>query len=103
MSKLLCPPLKPIIFLVCLWPLLSIGYSIYTDNLGANPIEYIEKHFGLWALIFLCVTLSLTPLKKNYSFWEMDFISSYAWLIRLFLCLYSPTYVSRFGLSICMA
>ena len=64
MSKLLCPPLKPIIFLVCLWPLLSIGYSIYTDNLGANPIEYIEKHFGLWALIFLCLTLSLTPLKK---------------------------------------
>jgi sulfoxide reductase heme-binding subunit YedZ len=47
-----------------LWPLFSIGYTIYIDNLGANPIEYIEKHFGLWALIFLCLTLSLTPLKE---------------------------------------
>jgi sulfoxide reductase heme-binding subunit YedZ len=58
------PPLKPIIFLICLWPLFSISYKIYIDNLGANPIEYIEKHFGLWALIFLCLTLSLTPLKQ---------------------------------------
>ena len=64
MIKLLHPPLKPIIFLVCLWPLFSIGYTIYIDNLGANPIEYIENHFGLWALIFLCLTLSLTPLKQ---------------------------------------
>ncbi len=64
MTKLLCPPFKPIIFLICLWPLFSIGYTIYIDNLGANPIEYIEKHFGLWALIFLCLTLSLTPLKR---------------------------------------
>ena len=64
MTKSLRPPIKPIIFLICLWPLFSIGYTIYNDNLGANPIEYIEKHFGLWALIFLCLTLSLTPLKK---------------------------------------
>ena len=64
MTKFLRPPLKPIIFLICLWPLFSISYTIYIDNLGANPIEYIEKHFGLWALIFLCLTLSLTPLKQ---------------------------------------
>ena len=64
MKSLLRPPLKPIIFLICFWPLFSIGYTIYIDNLGANPIEYIEKHFGLWALIFLCLTLSLTPLKE---------------------------------------
>ena len=64
MKSLLRPPLKPIIFLICLWPIFSIGYTIYIDNLGANPIEYIEKHFGLWALIFLCLTLSLTPLKE---------------------------------------
>ena len=64
MKSLLRPPLKSIIFLTCLWPLFSIGYTIFIDNLGANPIEYIEKHFGLWALIFLCLTLSLTPLKE---------------------------------------
>ena len=64
MTKLLRTPLKQIIFLTCLWPLFSIGYTIYIDSLGANPIEYIEKHFGLWALIFLCLTLSLTPLKE---------------------------------------
>ena len=64
MTKFFRPPLKLIIFLICVWPLFSISYTIYIDNLGANPIEYIEKHFGLWALIFLCLTLSLTPLKQ---------------------------------------
>ena len=49
--------------MACLWPLFSISYAIFYDNLGANPIEYIEKHFGFWALIFLCVTLALSPLR----------------------------------------
>jgi len=37
---------------------------MFLNNLGANPVEFIERHFGKWALIFLCLTLSMTPLRR---------------------------------------
>jgi methionine sulfoxide reductase heme-binding subunit len=35
-----------------------------TDRLGANPIEFITRSTGLWTLVFLCITLSVTPLRR---------------------------------------
>jgi sulfoxide reductase heme-binding subunit YedZ len=56
--------IKRIIFVLSLWPLLSIGINIFQNNLGANPVEFIERHFGEWTLIYLCLTLSMTPLRN---------------------------------------
>jgi len=56
--------IKRLIFIASLWPILSIGIDIYQNNLGANPVEFIERHFGKWTLIFLCLTLSMTPLRR---------------------------------------
>ncbi len=56
--------IKRFIFILSLWPLLSISINILQDTLGANPIEFIERHFGKWTLIFLCLTLSMTPLRR---------------------------------------
>ena len=56
--------MKRLIFIISLWPILSLGIDIFQNNLGANPVEYIERHFGKWALIFLCLTLSMTPLRR---------------------------------------
>lgn len=56
--------IKRLIFIISLWPFLSLSVSIFLNNLGANPVEFIERHFGKWALIFLCLTLSMTPLRR---------------------------------------
>jgi len=56
--------IKRFIFILGLWPIFSIGIDILQNNLGANPIEFIERHFGKWTLIFLCLTLSMTPLRN---------------------------------------
>jgi len=56
--------IKRLIFIASLWPILSIGIDIFENNLGANPVEFIERHFGKWTLIFLCLTLSMTPLRR---------------------------------------
>jgi sulfoxide reductase heme-binding subunit YedZ len=56
--------IKRLIFIVSLWPVSSLGFAIFFNNLGANPVEFIERHFGKWALIFLCLTLSMTPLRR---------------------------------------
>lgn len=55
---------KKLVFILALWPLFSIGLQTYLGKLGANPVELIERHFGKWTLIFLCLTLAMTPLCK---------------------------------------
>ncbi|MFM6922219.1 MAG: protein-methionine-sulfoxide reductase heme-binding subunit MsrQ, partial [Polynucleobacter victoriensis] len=47
-----------------LLPLLRLVILGYQDDLTANPIEFITRSTGTWALVFLCITLSITPLRK---------------------------------------
>lgn len=56
--------LKPIVFLAALIPLALLGLDALQGNLGANPIEEITHRTGLWTLILLLVTLSITPLRR---------------------------------------
>ena len=55
---------KIFVFLLCLWPLYSIIYQIFYNKLGAEPVDKIINHFGEWTLIFIFLTLSMSPLKK---------------------------------------
>jgi sulfoxide reductase heme-binding subunit YedZ len=62
---------KPFVFIVCLWPLGTIILDIYYNELGAEPVKKIMNHFGEWTLIFICLTLTMSPLKRitNLGFW----------------------------------
>ena len=62
---------KIFVFLICLWPLCSIIYQLYNNKLGAEPVDKIINHFGEWTLIFIFLTLSMSPLKKitNSTIW----------------------------------
>ena len=41
-----------------------ISYQIIFNRLGPEPVDRIINHFGEWTLIFILLTLSMTPLKK---------------------------------------
>lgn len=56
--------LKKIAFIVCLWPIISISFVFFTNSFGANPVNEIIHHFGKWTLIFICLTLSISPLRR---------------------------------------
>ena len=64
---------KPFVFLACLLPLARLGWKAYMGLLGANPIEVITHSTGDWTLIFLLITLAVTPLRK---------LTGQTWLIR---------------------
>jgi methionine sulfoxide reductase heme-binding subunit len=64
---------KAVLFLACLGPLARLGWNGYAGLLGANPIEVITHSTGDWTLIFLCITLAVTPLRM---------LSRQYWLIR---------------------
>ncbi len=65
--------IKVVLFVLCLMPLLWLGYGAYSDTLGANPIEAITRTLGDWALRFLLLTLTATPLRR---------LSGWGWPIR---------------------
>jgi sulfoxide reductase heme-binding subunit YedZ len=44
-------------------PFVVMAYRLYQHRLGANPIATALNQVGLLALIFLCASLSCTPLK----------------------------------------
>ena len=55
---------KIIVFFLSLWPIYLITYQIVFNQLGPEPVDRIINHFGEWTLIFILLTLSMTPLKK---------------------------------------
>lgn len=66
--------LKVVVFVACLMPLAHLGWGIWTESLGANPVETLIRSLGRWALKFLLITLSITPLRK---------LTGFGWLLRL--------------------
>ena len=56
--------LKPLVFLLCALPALSLIYAGWNGDLGANPVETITHETGEWALRMLLLTLVITPLRK---------------------------------------
>ena len=61
---LLRPAAKALLFVVCLLPLAWLVYGAFADALGANPAETLIRSTGDWTLRFLCITLSITPLRQ---------------------------------------
>jgi len=57
---------KIIIFINSLVPLALLGWDALFGGLGANPIEFILRTTGVLTLVFLLVSLSVTPLRKYY-------------------------------------
>ncbi len=55
---------KVIVFIASLYPLGRLVLFGVTGHLGANPIEFITRSTGLWTLVFLCITLAVTPLRR---------------------------------------
>jgi sulfoxide reductase heme-binding subunit YedZ len=52
------------VWLACAGPLLWFVVQGLTDDLGANPIQYVLRQLGVWALRFICIALAMGPLAK---------------------------------------
>lgn len=59
--------------LACL-PILRLVWLGYHDDLTANPVEFIERSTGTWTLVFLLLSLSMTPIRL---------ITKQTWVIQL--------------------
>jgi len=60
---LLHPAAKPLVFAISLLPFAWLLYAALTNQLGANPAEALIRATGDWTLRFLCIVLTVTPLR----------------------------------------
>lgn len=52
------------VFVASLLPVLRLIWLGANDGLSANPLEFVTRSTGTWALVFLCLSLAMTPLRR---------------------------------------
>ena len=82
------------VWLACAAPLLWFVVQGFTDGLGANPIQYVLRQLGVWALRLVCITLALGPLAKTF---KQPVLIRYRRRVGLwafaYVCLHLSTYI----------
>ena len=73
-SRRVVAVVRAVVFAAALLPLLRLVALGYADALGANPVEFVTRSTGTWTLVMLCLTLSVTPLRR---------LLGWPWLLRL--------------------
>jgi methionine sulfoxide reductase heme-binding subunit len=58
---------KILVYIVGFIPAVWLFYAGIMDQLGADPMRYLEQALGLWALRFLIATLTITPLRQLFN------------------------------------
>ncbi|HEV3470661.1 MAG TPA: protein-methionine-sulfoxide reductase heme-binding subunit MsrQ [Pyrinomonadaceae bacterium] len=65
---------KLLVFVNSLVPLALLGWDWGRGQLGANPLDFVTRMTGTLTLVFLLLTLAVTPLRK---------LTGLQWLVRL--------------------
>ena len=55
---------KVVVFINSLVPLTLMAWDWYRGQLGANPVEFLTRTTGMLTLVFLLISLAVTPLRK---------------------------------------
>jgi sulfoxide reductase heme-binding subunit YedZ len=79
--------IKWALFTLLLLPFVRLVVLAFSNELGANPVEFVTRSTGWWTLFLICITLCVTPLRK---------ITALHWLLKLrrMLGLFAFFYVS---------
>lgn len=86
--------IKALLFVLALIPLARLIWLGVNDNLTANPIEFIERSTGTWALIILLITLSMTPIRLITGVaWQIQLRRMMGLFMFFYACLHFTTYV----------
>ncbi|MDH5600649.1 MAG: sulfoxide reductase heme-binding subunit YedZ [Gammaproteobacteria bacterium] len=86
--------IKPIVFILCLLPLVMLFVNFYHDELGANPFEVLTRSSGEWTLRFLLITLAMTPLRQlTGSAWPLRLRRMLGLFSFFYVCVHLITYV----------
>jgi methionine sulfoxide reductase heme-binding subunit len=91
---------KLVVFVNALVPLVLLLWDLYHKRVGPNPLEFATRTTGMLTLIFLSLTVAVTPLRKIFGvnslvkvrrmlglfafFYGSLHLLTYVWFDRLF-------------------
>ena len=78
---------KTLLWLNSLIPIAILLWDAWNQRLGANPIEYFLRTTGIMTLVFVLVTMLITPLRKWFG-WNQ--LVKYRRTVGLFAFFYGP-------------
>jgi len=86
--------LKSAIWIGSLWPLGVLARGAMTDDLGANPIEYITRTLGLTALVLLLTSLGMTPLRALFGWsWPIQLRRVFGLFAFFYVCVHFSVWI----------
>lgn len=91
---------KLLLFINSLVPLMLLLWDLYSKEVGPNPLEFATRTTGMLTLVFLSLTVAVTPLRKIFGinslvkfrrmlglfafFYGALHLLTYVWFDRLF-------------------
>lgn len=85
---------KCLIWVFAFIPILRLVWLGVNDDLTANPVEFVERSTGTWALVFLLLTLSMTPIRLLFKqVWQIQLRRLLGLWMFAYACLHITTYL----------
>ena len=81
---------KIVLFINALVPLVLLLWDIYFKRVGPNPLEFATRTTGMLTLIFLSVTVAITPLRKIFG---INSLVKYRRMLGLFAFFYGALHL----------
>ena len=84
---------RPLVVLAALAPALWMAWAFAADRLGADPVEKLQAVTGKWALVFLALTLAVTPARRLFG-WNA--LQRYRRMLGLFAFFYASLHLANY-------
>jgi sulfoxide reductase heme-binding subunit YedZ len=81
---------KLILFINALVPLVLLLWDVYHKRVGPNPLEFATRTTGMLTLIFLSLTVAITPLRKIFG---INSLVKYRRMLGLFAFFYGALHL----------
>lgn len=81
---------KLVVFVNSLIPLVLLLWDVYRKQVGPNPLEFATRTTGMLTLVFLSLTVAITPLRKIFG---LNALVKYRRMLGLFAFFYGALHL----------
>jgi len=86
---------KLVLLVNSLVPLALLLWDVWRKNVGANPLEFVTRTTGMLTLVFLFLTLAVSPLRRILGVnWLIKFRRMLGLFAFFYGCLHLLTYIA---------
>ena len=81
---------KLVVFINALIPLILLLWDLYHKRVGPNPLEFATRTTGMLTLVFLCLALAVTPLRRIF---QLNSLVKFRRMVGLFAFFYGSLHL----------